>query len=313
MKTDYKTLKVELKDGVVILYLNNPPVNQLSEHFVREMADALLQASTDASVKAVILTGTGKNFIAGADITQIQPIRDKNFLLPRVMENNRFINAIEEGSKPVIAAINGHCLGGGLEIAMACHYRVAAQGVQIGQPEVQIGLIPGAGGTQRLARLVGFADALTMITTGNPISAEEGLKKGALDEVVAPGELVDTALKAARRFISGELNHKNRMTRNKTDKLPKPEEKAGILAFAKGMAAKQAKGYLAPFKAIEAMERGLTGNFEADLKVESELFTECAVSDIAKNLIGIFLNTRAAGRLPRLEKIEPKAPMNGSN
>jgi enoyl-CoA hydratase/carnithine racemase len=222
------------------------------------------------------------------------------------MENNRFINAIEEGPKPVIAAINGHCLGGGLEIAMASHYRVAAQGVQIGQPEVQIGLIPGAGGTQRLARLVGFADALTMITTGNPIPAEEGLKKGALDEVVPPGDLVDTALKAARRFISGELNHKNRMTRNKTDKLPKPEEKAGILAFAKGMAAKQAKGYLAPFKAIEAMERGLTGNFEADLKVESELFTDCAVSDIAKNLIGIFLNTRAAGRLPRIEKIAPQ-------
>ena len=110
MKTDYKTVKVEMKDGVAILFLNNPPVNQLSEHFVREMADALVQASTDPSIKAVILTGTGKNFIAGADITQIQPIKDKNFLLPRVMENNRFINGIEDGPKPVIAAINGHCL-----------------------------------------------------------------------------------------------------------------------------------------------------------------------------------------------------------
>jgi len=306
MKTDYKTVKVEVKDGVAILSLINPPVNQLSEHFVREMADALLQASTDSSVKAVILTGTGKNFIAGADITQIQPIRDKNFLLLRVMENNRFINGIEEGPKPVIAAINGHCLGGGLEIAMACHYRIAAQGVQIGQPEVQIGLIPGAGGTQRLARLVGFAEALTMITTGNPVSAEEGLKKGALDEVVPPNELINQALKVAGRFIARELNHKNRMTRNKTDKLPKPEEKKGIIAFAKGMAAKQAKGYLAPFKAIEAMERGLTDNFEADLKMEGELFADCAVSDIAKNLIGIFLNTRAAGRLPRIEKIAPQ-------
>ena len=306
MKTDYKTVKVEVKDGVAILSLINPPVNQLSEHFVREMADALLQASTDSSVKAVILTGTGKNFIAEADITQIQPIRDKNFLLLRVMENNRFINGIEEGPKPVIAAINGHCLGGGLEIAMACHYRIAAQGVQIGQPEVQIGLIPGAGGTQRLARLVGFAEALTMITTGNPVSAEEGLKKGALDEVVPPNELINQALKVAGRFIARELNHKNRMTRNKTDKLPKPEEKKGIIAFAKGMAAKQAKGYLAPFKAIEAMERGLTDNFEADLKMEGELFADCAVSDIAKNLIGIFLNTRAAGRLPRIEKIAPQ-------
>jgi 3-hydroxyacyl-CoA dehydrogenase/enoyl-CoA hydratase/carnithine racemase len=306
MKTDYKTVKVEMKDDVAILALNNPPVNQLSEHFVREMADALIQAASDKAIKAVILTGTGKNFIAGADITEIQKVKDKNFLLPRVMENHRFINAIEDAPKPVIAAINGHCLGGGLEIAMACHYRIAGQGVQIGQPEVKIGLIPGAGGTQRLPRLIGFVDALQMITMGNPIPAEEGLKKGALDEVVPANQLLDQALKAARRFISGELNHKARLTRNKKDKVPKPEEKTGIVAFARGMAAKEAKGYIAPFKAIEAMERGLTDNFEADLKIEAELFADCAVSDVAKNLIGIFLNTRAAGRLPRIEKIEPK-------
>ena len=306
MKTDYKTVKVEVKDGVAILALNNPPVNQLSEHFVREMADAFLQAFTDKAIKAVVLTGTGRNFIAGADITEIQKVKDKNFLLPRVMENHRFINAIEDAPKPVIAAINGHCLGGGLEIAMACHYRIAAESIQIGQPEVKIGLFPGAGGTQRLARLIGFADALMMITRGDPISAEEGLKKGALDEVVPANQLLDQALQVARRFISGELNHKTRLTKNKTDKLPRPEEKAGIVAFAKGIAAKEAKGYIAPFKAIEAMERGLTDHFEADLKIEAELFADCVVSDVAKNLIGIFLNTRAAGRVPRIEKIEPK-------
>ena len=306
MEKNYRTVKVELKDGVAILALNNPPVNQLSEHFVREMADALLQAFTDQAIKAVVLTGTGKNFIAGADITEIQKVKDKNFLLPRVMENHRFINTIEDAPKPVIAAINGHCLGGGLEIAMACHYRIAAQGVQIGQPEVKIGLFPGGGGTQRLPRLVGFVDALQMITRGDPISVEEGLKKGALDEVVPANQLLDQALQVARRFISGGLNHKARLTKNKTDKLPKPEEKAGIVAFARGVAAKEAKGYIAPFKAIEAMERGLTGNFEADLEIEAELFADCAVSDVAKNLIGIFLNTRAAGRLPRIDKIEPK-------
>ena len=306
MKTDYKTVKVEVKDGVAILALNNPPVNQLSAHFVREMADALLQAWSDEAIKAVILTGTGKNFVAGADITEMQTVKDKNFLLPRMMENHRFINSIEDAPKPVVAAINGNCLGGGLEIAMACHYRIAAKGVQIGQPEVQIGLIPGAGGTQRLPRLIGFADALQMITTGNPISAEEGVKKGALDEVVEANQLLDQALKVARRFISGEIDHKTRLAKNKKEKLPKPEEKAGIIAFAKGMAAKQAKGYIAPFKAMEALERGLTDNFEADLKIEAELFADCAVSDVAKNLIGVFLNTRAAGRLPRIEKIEPK-------
>ena len=306
MKTDYKTVKVEVRDGVAILSLNNPPVNQLSEHFVREMADALVQAAADNAIKAAILTGTGKNFIAGADITEMQKVKDRNILLPRVMENHRFINGIEDAPKPVIAAINGHCLGGGLEIAMACHYRIAAQGVQIGQPEVKIGLFPGAGGTQRLARLIGFPEALQMIATGNPISAEEGMKKGALDEVVPADQLLDQALKAARRFISGELNHKDRVTKNKKDKLPKPEEKAAIIAFARGMAAKEGKGYIAPFKAMEAMERGLTDNFEADLKVEAELFADCAVSDIAKNLIGIFLNTRAAGKLPRIENIAPQ-------
>ncbi|MGZ3537701.1 MAG: enoyl-CoA hydratase/isomerase family protein, partial [Thermodesulfobacteriota bacterium] len=113
MKTDYKTVKVEVKDGVAVLALNNPPVNQLSEHFVREMADALIQAAADPAIKAAILTGTGKNFIAGADITEIQKVKDRNVILPRVMENHRFINGIENSPKPVIAAINGHCLGGG--------------------------------------------------------------------------------------------------------------------------------------------------------------------------------------------------------
>ena len=173
MKTDYKTVKVEVKGDVAVLALNNPPVNQLSAHFVQEMADALLQAGSEKAIKAVVLTGTGKNFIAGADITEIQTVKDKNFLLPRVIENHRFINAIEDGPKPVIAAINGNCLGGGLEIGMACHYRIAAQGVQIGQPEVQIGLIPGAGGTQRLPRLIGFADALQMITRVTPFQLKK--------------------------------------------------------------------------------------------------------------------------------------------
>src|SRR4030042_2132552 len=239
MKTNYKTVKVEVTDGVAILSLNNPPVNQLSEHLVQEMADALTEATAEKAVKAVILTGTGKNFIAGADITEVQKVKDRDYLVPRVMKNNGFLNSFEEGPKPVIAAINGNCLGGGLEIAMACHYRIAAQGVQIGQPEVQIGLIPGAGGTHGLARLIGFPDALQIITTGNPISAAEGLKKGALDEVVPGDQLLDQALKTARRFISGELNHKDRLTKIKKDKMPKPEEKMGIVAFAKGMAAKQ--------------------------------------------------------------------------
>ncbi|MEJ5376270.1 MAG: 3-hydroxyacyl-CoA dehydrogenase NAD-binding domain-containing protein [bacterium] len=305
MRTDFRTVKVELQDGTAVLRLDNPPVNQLSEHFVREMADAILSGFQDPEVRCLILTGTGRNFIAGADITEVQKVTDKEYLFQKVMENNRFLNAIEQGPKPVIAAINGHCLGGGLEIAMACHYRVAASGVQIGQPEVQIGLIPGAGGTQRLPRLVGLPDALQMITTGKGISAEEALQKGCIDEVVEPSRLLDAALLAAARFVSGDLQQKARITRDLSEKLPSPEQKQNIFNFAKAVAAKQAKGYIAPFKAIEAMEKGLSQDFEGDLKREAELFCECAVSEVAKNLIGIFLNTRAAGRLPRIEGLEP--------
>jgi 3-hydroxyacyl-CoA dehydrogenase/enoyl-CoA hydratase/carnithine racemase len=248
----------------------------------------------------------------------MQKVKDKDSIFPLVMENNRFLNSFEQGPKPVIAAINGNCLGGGLEIAMASHYRIAAKGIQVGQPEVQIGLIPGAGGTQRLPRLVGLPDALKMIATGQPISSEEGLGKGCLDEVVPPESLLEKALEATKRFISGGLNHRDRMTRLKKDKLPNFVTKKMIISFARGEAEKKGKGYIAPFKAIEAMERGLSDDFEADLKIEAELFSDCAVSDVAKNLIGIFLNTRAAGKLPRIkgvesQKIKTVAMLGGGN
>jgi 3-hydroxyacyl-CoA dehydrogenase/enoyl-CoA hydratase/carnithine racemase len=306
MKSDYRTIKVELNLGVVILTLNNPPVNQLSRPFVEEIGDALMTAYKDDAIKAVILTGTGKIFTGGADITEIQQVTDRDSLLPRVMENNRFLNSIEEGPKPVIAAINGTCLGGGMEIAMASHYRIAVKGVQVGQPEVQVGLIPGAGGTQRLPRLVGLSDALRMVGTGEAISAEEGMEKGCIDEVVPPESLLEKALEVAQRFISGELNHRNRMTRLRKDRLPNSIMKKMIITYAKEEAAKKGKGYIAPFKAIEAMERGLSDDFEADLRIEAELFSDCVVSDVAKNLIAIFLNTRAAGKLPRIKGVEPQ-------
>jgi 3-hydroxyacyl-CoA dehydrogenase/enoyl-CoA hydratase/carnithine racemase len=299
-------INVELKQGVAILTFNNPPVNQLSRAFVEEIRDALTSAFGDEAVKAVILTGTGKNFTGGADITEIQQVTDRDTLLPRVMENNNFLNSIEEGPKPVIVAMNGNCLGGGMEIAMASHYRIAARGIQVGQPEVQVGLIPGAGGTQRLPRLVGLPDALKMIGTGQAISAEEGLEKGCVDEVVSPEALLEKASGVAQRFISGELNHRNRRTRLRKDRLPNAIMKKMIISYAKEEAAKKGKGYIAPFKAIEAMERGLSDDFEADLKIEAALFCDCALSDVAKNLIGIFLNTRAAGKLPRIKGIEPQ-------
>jgi 3-hydroxyacyl-CoA dehydrogenase/enoyl-CoA hydratase/carnithine racemase len=307
MKTEYRKVKVELRDGAALLTLDNPPVNQLSEHFVRELADAIAEAFRDGRVKAVVLTGTGKNFIAGADITLIKDLRGRDRVLALVKENNRFLNSIETGPKPVIAAINGNCLGGGLELAMACHYRVAARGVDLGQPEVQIGLIPGAGGTQRLPRLIGLPNALDMITTGKPVQAEKAFERTLVDELAEPGQLVETALKAARRFGSGWLNLKLRTTRFRHDRLPSAAEKKALLDFARLMTAAKAKGYIAPFKAIEAFEIGLGYDIDADLEREAELFADCLLSDVARNLIGIFLNTRAAGRLPSIEGLKPAA------
>ncbi len=305
MKTDYKTLQIKLKDGVALFIMNNPPVNQLSQHFVLELAEAFTEVYNDDKIKAIVLTGTDKNFLAGADITQIKTVKTREELLPKLRENNRFLSSIETGLKPVVAAINGNCLGGGLEIAMVCHYRVAARGVNLGQPEVQIGLIPGAGGTQRLPRLVGLRYALEMITIGKPISAEKAHTRGLIDEVVEPDQLLIASANAANRFITGKIDVKLRTTRNRHDRLPSAAEKKGMLELAKAMTAAQAKGYIAPFKAIEAFEKGLGYDIDADIETELELFADCAVSDVTKNLIDVFLNTRAAGKLSRIEDIEP--------
>ena len=305
MKTDFKTIRVEMRDSVAVFIMNNPPVNQLSRHFVKELTQALTGAYESNDVQAIVLTGTGKNFIAGADITQIQGIENREDILQPVLKSTRFISSIETGPKPVVAAINGNCLGGGLEIAMACHYRVAVKGVNLGQPEVQIGLIPGAGGTQRLPRLIGLRYALEMITMGKPVKSEIAHQRGLVDEVTEQENLLEKAVLAAGRFVTGELNMKARMTRNMHHWIPSAAEKKAMMDFTKAMVDAQSKGYIAPMKAVEAIDKGLSYDIDADLEREVELFADCLVSDVAKNLIGIFLNTRAAGRLERIEGVEP--------
>lgn len=305
MKTDFSTINITIDNGIATFRLDNPPVNQLSAALRAEMIAAFQSAFDDPAVNAIVLTGTGRNFMAGADITEIQGIKDAQVLFDKVMVFNAFYDSIEQSPKAVVVAINGPALGGGMELAMACHYRVAAQGIVIGQPEVQLGLIPGAGGTQRLPRLCGLPDALSMITTGVPIKAEKGLAKGILDEVVPPDALMDAALDAARRFASGKDDHYSRITRNRTDRLPDGEQKTQIINMAREAALKKARGLMAPFKAIDAMEKGLSDDFDADIRREAELFAQCAVSDIAKNLIGLFLNSRSAGRLPRIRNVKP--------
>jgi 3-hydroxyacyl-CoA dehydrogenase len=146
---------------------------------------------------------------------------------------------------------------------------------------------------------------MEMITVGKPITADKAYRRGLVDEVVEANQLLDAALKAAGRFVRGDLNQQLRMTRNRNDRIPSFSEKTALVNYSKFTAAQKAKGYIAPFKAIEAIEKGLSYDIEADIEKEVSLFADCAVSEVAKNLIGIFLNTRAAGRLPRIEGVKP--------
>jgi len=305
MRAEYETVRIAVEDGVAALTIDNPPVNQMSSQLSRDLTQALTESFADSEIKALILTGAGTNFVAGADITELQAIKNKEDAFQLAWTAAELFNSIEASSKPIIAAINGNCLGGGLEMALACHYRVAAKGAHLGLPEVQIGVIPGAGGIQRLPRLIGLPDALPLITTGQSIPAEKGLLMGLLDELDDSDGLVATCLKTAHRFISGELDRDRRMTKRRKDRLPGNEEKKALIENFRTKNAKRFKGTIAPFKTLEALDKGLSDDMEADIRRDVDLFSECAISDVAKNLIGVFLNTRAAGRLPRINGVKP--------
>ena len=308
MNLQYQTVKVEQNDGVAILRMDNPPVNQMSEHFILELKQASLEAIKDQAVKVIILTGTGKNFVAGADVTQLLQVKEKAPFVAKLMEVHRWFNAMEASSKPIIAAINGNCLGGGMEMALACHYRIAAQGVSLGLPEVKLGLLPGSAGTQRMPRVIGLPDALDLMLTGKFIKAQKAWSLGLVDEMVPLEQLPDAALAAADKFKKGLLSHQSRRASQRFDRLPSASEKTHLINFIKAQTAPKAKGYLAPFKIIEAVEKGLSTDFQADITREADLFGDCLVSDVAKNLIGIFLNERSAGRLPRIKGLTPAKP-----
>ena len=305
MKSEYRMVKVRLRRGVAILRMDNPPVNQLSDHFLEELRTAMGEALDDQAVEAVILTGTGRNFMAGADINQFPAVTGRAGFQARIMSLQQWFNALEAGPKPIIAAINGNCLGGGLELALACHYRLAAEGISLGLPEVTLGLLPGGGGTQRLPRLIGLAEALELMITGEIIEADKSLSLGLIDEIAPAEYLMEAALAATGKFKMGKLDHKTLMVSRQTDRLPGPATKQAILEQAKEKTAARSRGYIAPRKIIETAEKGLSGDFQADIALEVSLFMDCLMSDTARNLIRIFLSRRAAGKLPRIEGVQP--------
>ncbi len=305
MTKDFDTIQMETRGGTAIAVMNNPPVNQLSRLLFDELMEILRITFESSEINALVLTGAGKNFIAGADISHLEKYKSRQEMLTGTQAVADLITSIESSAKPVIAAINGNAFGGGLELAMACHYRVAVNGVYLGLPEVTIGLIPGAGGNQRLPRLIGLNSAIEMITSGNPIKSEAGHTKGLIDMLAEPDKLVDKAVEIAKRFVNGELDLKSCMTRNIHTRLPSAAEKKEGCNATRMMLTRKAKGFIAPFKAVEAIEKGLSFNIEKDIEQDGDIFCECAESDVAKNLINIFFTTRSAGRLPQIKDLVP--------
>jgi 3-hydroxyacyl-CoA dehydrogenase len=282
---------------IAIVTINNPPVNALSPAVAEALARAVEQVGKDDSIEAAVLLGAGRTFVAGADIKEFGKITSGKGargagLLPLLLRI--------EDSKPVVVAIHGTAFGGGLELAMAGHYRVAAPSAQMGQPEVKLGIIPGAGGTQRLPRLVGVAKALEMCAEGNPISAEDAQRLGLVDRLI-DGDLQSGAIRFAREVRSAPA----RKTRERTDKLLAVAASAQLFAAAREKAGSKQRGLRAPLAAIDAVEASTRLPFEEGCQVERKLFDDCLFSEQSKALIHIFFGEREVGRVPDIPKDTP--------
>ena len=294
------------RDGDVgVVTLNNPPVNALSPAVAQQILDAVESLRDDASVRAVVLIGGGRAFCGGADINEFGQITSGQVPaaaspIPRLLE------AIEQFPKPVVCAIHGFAFGGGLELAMACHYRVGAATAQVGQPEVKIGLIPGAGGTQRLPRLAGVARAAEMCAAGNPDRRGRGTRRGILDRIVE-GDLLAEATRFAREIVA--RGEPPRRTCDLTEKLGDPAANEAELATVRATVAARTPRLLAPLKAIEAVEAATTLPFAEGLKKEAELFRECLFSDQSKALIHVFFGEREVAKVPGIPRETPTLPI----
>jgi 3-hydroxyacyl-CoA dehydrogenase len=280
--------------AVAVITLKNPPVNALSLGLRAAIADGLERAANEASIRAVVIVGSGSAFCGGADVAEFGlPVMSASPSLWDV-----FAQA-ENSSKPVIAAINGLALGGGLELAMACHYRVAAAAATLGLPEVKLGLLPGAGGTQRLPRLVGVERALNMIVSGNPASARDLADTQLLDSI-ADGDLLPAAVAFAERVIAEKLPLKK--ARDAKINLPNVE---AFLDFARGAVAPLAKNYPAPLKCIDAVEAAALKPFAEGMKIERSLFIELMNTPESKALRHAFFAMRAAAKVPDVPSTTP--------
>ncbi|MGF1454989.1 MAG: 3-hydroxyacyl-CoA dehydrogenase NAD-binding domain-containing protein [Alphaproteobacteria bacterium] len=276
------------KDGdVLVVVSNNPPVNALG-HAVREGLDAALkEAAADPAIKAIVVRCDGRTFFAGADITEFGKA-------PKAPGLGDVIDAMEASDKPVIAAIHGTALGGGLEVALACHYRVAVPSAKLGLPEVKLGLIPGAGGTQRLPRVAGVEEALRMIVTGDPVGADKGAAMGLVDRIL-PGQDLEAEAVAFAREIMGRSEHP--VARHRTDKLMDAAKDPELFDRFRREQARRLRGFEAPEACIQAVKAALEKPFDEGMAFERDLFVKLMGGDQSKALRHVFFAERAASKI----------------
>ena len=283
MSADY-----QVNGSVAVITLANPPVNGLGLATRTAAVAGIRQALADESVKAIVITGAGKAFSGGADI--------KEFNSPKALTEptlHTLINVVESATKPVVAAIHSVCMGGGLELALGCNYRVAAPGAQMALPEVKLGILPGAGGTQRLPRVLGLETALNMIVSGTPVASEKLAGTALFDEVIAPG----ADLLAAAIAFAGNIADVRPLPKVRERKVDYPDHEA-FLQFSRNTVKAMSGPFPAPLKCVDAVAAAVTMKFEDGLKFERELFMQLVQSPVSKALRHAFFAERVASKVP---------------
>ncbi|VAH72824.1 glyoxysomal fatty acid beta-oxidation multifunctional protein MFP-a isoform X2 [Triticum aestivum] len=285
-------------DGVAVITICNPPVNSLSIDVLLSLKESYEEALQRKDVKAIVVTGKGGKFSGGFDISSFGDLHSGKIEQPKVgyISIDILTELLEGATKPSVAAIDGLCLGGGLEVSMACHARISTPTAQLGLPELQLGIIPGFGGTQRLPRLVGLTKSLEMMLLSKPIKGEEAHQLGLVDSVVSPNDLVNTARRWALDIC--ELRKPWIKSLYKTDKLEPLGEAREILKFARAQARKQAANLEHPLICIDVIEEGIVSGPRAGLWKEANAFQGLLFSDTCKSLLHVFFSQRATSKVP---------------
>jgi len=294
-------VRYELRDHVAIITVDNPPVNALSPGVPEAIEAAVARAAEDSDARAVVLIGAGNTFIAGADIRFFETITTRAASLERSRAIHSRLRHIEDCSKPLVAAIHGTALGGGLEFAMACHYRVAVPSAKVGQPEVLLGIIPGAAGTQRLPRLAGAELAIEMCTLGQHVPVARAAAAGIVDRIIE-GDLLTGAIAFALEKAQSEAIRKSR---DQNAKLADRASAIAACAQARHNLKKTARGAHAPYAAVDAIQAGIELGFDAGSEREIEIFAGCVLSTQSRAMVRFFFAEREVAKIPDVPKQTP--------